>query len=104
MAPTDEHADARELWKAEQCGHLIAGMATIRLANPLTLNGVVRACCGQTNAGVNLAHRVGVPKPVLSRWLCTAEARLSLSILLDRAASEGFSLERLLTAAQALRN
>lgn len=56
----------------------------------------ISAYCARADGPVRLAQRIGIPKSSISRWLSTPLPRVSLAILLDIAASEGFSLAKLL--------
>jgi hypothetical protein len=85
-----------ELWRAQQCADMLVALPQISTANPLAMKDAVAAYCSRADGPVKLAQRINVPKSSMSRWLNKAAPRISLSILLDIAASEGFSLSGLL--------
>lgn len=89
-------ASLPEIWRAEQCSQVIEQMPAIQATSPLKVKDALLNYCGQTNGSSQLAARSGVGKSVLSRWLSKSKACISLSMLLDIAASEGFSLAGML--------
>jgi hypothetical protein len=75
---------------------MLQALPKIQTANPLVMKDAIRAYCARADGPVRLAQRIGVPKSSISRWLNMPRPRISLAILLDMAASEGFTLAKML--------
>lgn len=85
-----------DLWRAEQCAHLIEGLHNHTSYTSDMMKQLVRGHAQDSDGLDRMSQRAGTTKSVLSRWLSEPSARLSLEQLLDLAASVGISLDRLL--------
>lgn len=85
-----------ELWRAQQCAAMLEALPQVAAADPLVMKDAIGAYCARTDGPVKLAQRIDVPKSSISRWLNKPAPRISLAVLLDIAASEGFSLAKML--------
>jgi len=98
VSRTTERSGTYDLWKAQQCLELIATLPAIDKSCPLEMKDAVRVYCSNADGTTPFAHRVGAPKSLISRWINHPTPRLSLDQFLDIAASEQFSLARLMVA------
>lgn len=91
----DAKASDLEVWKAKQIAGALEQEPNWAASSLVQLKHALRLYCDSRDGCERLAKRCGISKSVLSRWLNVPTARLSLAIMLDVCAAEGFSLAKL---------
>lgn len=96
MSAQAEQASDDEVWRSEQCRHLIAALPAIASADPRAVPHCIKTYCVEPGALTSLALRSGATISVLSRWMNEPTARLSFDQLLDICGTERLNLAALL--------